>query len=75
MSILLDWVENKVELGDYLFVMFKVVKCYLINKELFIKDEYKVLWKIVGNVKFLVFLKSLWVEVMNLCYDIFILGY
>lgn len=55
--------------------MFKVVKFYWINKEFFILDEYKVLWKIVGDVKILVFLKSMRVEVMNLCYDIFILGY
>lgn len=55
--------------------MFKVVKFYWINKEFFILDEYKVLWKIVGDVKILVFLKSMWVEVMNLCYDICILGY
>lgn len=75
MSILFDWIENKIELGNNVFVMFKVVKFYWINKEFFILDEYKVLWKIVGDVKILVFLKSMWVEVMNLCYDIFILGY
>lgn len=28
LSILLDWVENKVEPGDYLFAMSKAVKCY-----------------------------------------------
>lgn len=75
MSILFDWIENKIELGNNVFVMFKVVKFYWINKEFFILDEYKVVWKIVGDVKILVFLKSMWVEVMNLCYDIFILGY
>lgn len=75
MSILFDWIENKIELGNNVFVMFKVVKFYWINKEFFILDEYKVLWKIRGDVKILVFLKSVWVEVINLCYDIFILGY
>lgn len=75
MSILFDWIENKIELGNNVFVMFKVVKFYWINKKFFILDEYKVVWKIVGDVKILVFLKSMWVEVMNLCYDIFILGY
>lgn len=75
MSILFDWIENKIELGNNVFVMSKVVKFYWINKEFFILDEYKVVWKIVGDVKILVFLKSMWVEVMNLCYDIFILGY
>lgn len=75
MSILFNWIENKIELGNNVFVMFKVVKFYWINKEFFILDEYKVFWKIVGDVKILVFLKSMWVEVMNLCYYIFILGY
>lgn len=57
MSIYFDWIENKIELGNNVFVMFKVVKFYWINKKFFILDEYKVLWKIVGDVKILVFLK------------------
>lgn len=75
LSILLDWVENKVEPGDYLFAMSKAVKCYSINKELFIKDEHKVLWKTVGDAKLLVLPKSLRVDVMNLCHDIPISGH
>lgn len=57
MSIYFDWIENKIELGNNVFVIFKVVKFYWINKKFFILDEYKVLWKIVGDVKILVFLK------------------
>lgn len=50
--------------------MSKAAKFYWINKELFILDEHKVLWKTRGDAKILVLPKSVQVEVMNLCHDI-----
>lgn len=70
LSILFNWIENKIEPGNNVFAMSKAAKFYWINKELFILDEHKVLWKTVGDAKILVLSKSMRVEVMNLCHYI-----
>lgn len=48
-SIFLDRIENKIESGKNLTAMSKAAKFYWIDKDLFILDEHKVLWKIVGD--------------------------
>lgn len=55
--------------------MLKVVKVYWMYKEFFILDQDGFFWKQDEGIKVLVFLSIMIVEVMNLCYDVFFIGY